>query len=638
MHSFFSAKSSANRQPHYEEYDDDDDDDQYESTDGSISSYEDSDSGSDSRFPPRGPSRQDSRQLGPAGISSSRPQMLGPAPAEQRSSYASMGRQAPPQLTRSPASHALQQPVPEWGVREPTQRYQNSGVASGFDNSQIRSSISTKSDRNPFVAEPILPNHRSVAERNFSIPRKPVNKPGKRILIAVFGMTGTGKTSFIKTLAGEAASRLRTGHDLESCTQEIETVDFPLDGHDVTLVDTPGFDDSKRSDTEILTLIADWLAGSDKGDTLLSGIIYLHRISDVRMSGSSFKNLRMFRKLCGTENMSKVCLLTTMWDKVTPQDGSAKETELKGQGFWGSMIAGGCSIRRHDRGINSARDVVRSMLVNEPTTIKLQKELFSGKELIDTDAGVFINEEILKLQKQHEEELNGLKEEMGSEMAQSNRKLQAQLEAEYAKIVSEMKQREKQREKLAQTRIIDFERRLQDVTNKNQKYESELRVSAAKERELRIIAERDREQAEQALKRSSSARQRELRMAAARERDEFEQEARGRERFGPVRDRGGYEEHPHRREAEGDPGRPNIVKARRNSAPEPYQGPTWSETKRKRDNHNGRPYKTFQCYVPKTFGSSGCGRPFDVVNPMPGKVQCCYCRKNWTIWGQGRLR
>ncbi|KAK6067745.1 kinesin light chain [Seiridium cupressi] len=602
MPSFFSAKSSANRQPHYEEYDDDDDDDQYESTDDSMSSYEDSDSGSDSRFSPRGPSRQESRQLGPAGISSSRPQMLGLAPAEQRSSYGNIGWQAPPQLTRSPASHALQQPVPEWGVREPTQRYQNSDVASGLDNSQIRSTISTKSDRNPFLAESILPNHRSVPERNFSIPRKPVNKPGKRILIAVFGMTGTGKTSFIKTLAGEAASRLRTGHDLESCTQEIETVDFPLDGHDVTLVDTPGFDDSKRSDTEILTLIADWLAGSDKGDTLLSGIIYLHRISD-----------------------------------VTRQDGSAKETELKGQGFWGSMIAGGCSIRRHDRGINSARDVVRSMLVNEPTTIKLQKELFSGKELIDTDAGVFINEEILKLQKQ-QEELNGLKEEMGSEMAQSNRKLQAQLEAEYAKIVSQMEQREKQREKLAQTRITDFERRLQDVTNKNKINESELRASAAKERELRTIAERDREQAEQALKWSSSARQREPRMAAARERDEFEQEARERERFGPVRDRGGYEEHPRRRETEGDPGRPNIVKARRNSAPEPYQGPTWSETKRKRDSHNGRPYKTFQCYVPKTFGSSGCGRPFDVVNPMPGKVQCCYCRKNWTIWGQGRLR
>jgi hypothetical protein len=129
-----------------------------------------------------------------------------------------MGGQAPPQFTRGPAAHALQQPVPEWGMRQPAQRYQNSDVASpGFDNSQIRSPASANYDRNPFPAEPILPNHRSVPERNSFIPRKPINKPAKRILIAVFGMTGTGKTSFIKTLAGEAAAQLRTGHDLESC-------------------------------------------------------------------------------------------------------------------------------------------------------------------------------------------------------------------------------------------------------------------------------------------------------------------------------------------------------------------------------------------------------------------------------------
>lgn len=135
------------------------------------------------------------------------------------------------------------------------------------------------------------------------------------------------------------------------------------------------------------------------------------------MTGSSIKNLRMFRKLCGAENMSKVCLLTTMWDKVTPEEGLAREKELH-QGFWAAMISSGSSIRRHDRGLDSARDVVRSMLVNKPTTIKLQDEIVSGKTLIETDAGVCINEEIMNLQKQHEEDLNVLKEEMGSAMLQ----------------------------------------------------------------------------------------------------------------------------------------------------------------------------------------------------------------------------
>lgn len=121
----------------------------------------------------------------------------------------------------------------------------------------------------------------------------------------------------------------------------------------------------------------------NKDKTLLSGIVYLHRISDIRMSDSSIKNLQMFHKLCGAENMSKVCLLTTMWDKVGPEEGSAKEKELQSPAFWGLIIAGGASIRRHDpRDVNSARDVVRSMLDNTPATIKLQDEMVSGKTLI----------------------------------------------------------------------------------------------------------------------------------------------------------------------------------------------------------------------------------------------------------------
>lgn len=46
------------------------------------------------------------------------------------------------------------------------------------------------------------------------------------------------------------------GHSLESCTQEIGMVKV----QDVVLVDTPGFDDTEKTDREVLTMIADWLA------------------------------------------------------------------------------------------------------------------------------------------------------------------------------------------------------------------------------------------------------------------------------------------------------------------------------------------------------------------------------------------
>ena len=49
--------------------------------------------------------------------------------------------------------------------------------------------------------------------------------------------------------------------ELESCTAEVQVTDkFNLDGRAVALIDTPGFDDTSKSDTEILKLIALFLA------------------------------------------------------------------------------------------------------------------------------------------------------------------------------------------------------------------------------------------------------------------------------------------------------------------------------------------------------------------------------------------
>ena len=56
-------------------------------------------------------------------------------------------------------------------------------------------------------------------------------------------------------------SDLRVGMNLESCTAEVQLADtFTLDGQPVILIDTPGFDDTNKSDTDILKLIAAFLA------------------------------------------------------------------------------------------------------------------------------------------------------------------------------------------------------------------------------------------------------------------------------------------------------------------------------------------------------------------------------------------
>jgi len=82
------------------------------------------------------------------------------------------------------------------------------------------------------------------------------------------------------------------------------------------LIDTPGFDDTDRDDSDILCDVALWFSESLKRGIRLSGILYLHRISDRRMTGSAKKNLLMFKKLCGNNALVNVTLATTMWGTV----------------------------------------------------------------------------------------------------------------------------------------------------------------------------------------------------------------------------------------------------------------------------------------------------------------------------------
>ena len=58
-----------------------------------------------------------------------------------------------------------------------------------------------------------------------------------------------------------SGSDLAVGEGLKSCTSKVETAStFELSGKLVTLVDTPGFDDTTVSDTDILKMIAIYLS------------------------------------------------------------------------------------------------------------------------------------------------------------------------------------------------------------------------------------------------------------------------------------------------------------------------------------------------------------------------------------------
>ena len=88
------------------------------------------------------------------------------------------------------------------------------------------------------------------------------------------GPTGVGKSTVSSFPSGECLfvnlntkfiniasdSNLRVSDSLMSCTDKIElSRPFQLDGKEVILVDTPGFDDTAKSDSDVLSLVCDYL-------------------------------------------------------------------------------------------------------------------------------------------------------------------------------------------------------------------------------------------------------------------------------------------------------------------------------------------------------------------------------------------
>jgi len=319
-------------------------------------------------------------------------------------------------------------------------------------------------------------------------------KPQPPVMIAVMGKTGTGKTSFVNAITEKG---LTVGHGLEACeyslsttspfissyskdtlsnravgTQDIQTANTTINGREVCLIDTPGFDDTHRSDADILSTIANWVQQANHERKHLSGIIYFHRIVDTRMEGSSMKNLRMFRELCGEKNFSNVILCTTMWDKVEEEEGRRREQELESkETFWGSLVSRGAQVMQH-RGPDltaSARKIAESLIQKDTIVLQLQEELDKNGSLSDTSAGRLLTGAIEGIKEKHQEEMAALKAEME---ANDNKKkaefLRKQHEQEVERLRKAAQELERRREEETRRFNEEMQRKQREWENRPQ--------------------------------------------------------------------------------------------------------------------------------------------------------------------------
>lgn len=221
---------------------------------------------------------------------------------------------------------------------------------------------------------------------------------------------------------------------------------FCYRGKTIHLIDTPGFDDTKRNDREVLSDIATWLGTAYTANIQLVGIIYLHRITDPRVGGIAYNNLKMFKKLCGEDYYPRIHLITSMWDIVSPEDGKRRETQLtQTDDFWAKMIKGGSRVGRH-RGTRESALAVLDDVLNKrfdcpaPTFTRVQQEMAAGKQLDETAAGQELSAKILAERRRYEKQLREMRDEMAEAMREQDYRAQQEIKREREKLESKILQ------------------------------------------------------------------------------------------------------------------------------------------------------------------------------------------------------
>ncbi len=195
-------------------------------------------------------------------------------------------------------------------------------------------------------------------------------------------------------------------------------------------------------------------AHPSKSGVRLNGIIFMHRISDPRLAGSAKRNLLMFKKLCGEKVYQSVVLATTMWGKVTPEEGDRREKELINEPtYWGSMYKLGSKVFRYHNTRESALDLVSYIIsLHRSVTLDIQDEIVNKhREIDETSAAHQLNAEIIKERKKHQAALHDMQEQMAEAIAERDEVLQQEFKEEIDALQAKISKGDEEQVKLRQT-------------------------------------------------------------------------------------------------------------------------------------------------------------------------------------------
>ena len=275
------------------------------------------------------------------------------------------------------------------------------------------------------------------------------------------------------------------------------------DSVNVQLVDTPGFDDTNRTDTEVLDEIAKWLTATYRNNIKLRGIIYLHRISDPRMPGAARRNLMMFTKLCGTNACPQIVLATTMWEGTQMEDGIRREKELRDtEDFWGYMLSKGSRMERHANDRASAMRLITSVVErgkSSEVALDLQKQMVDEeKTLIETTAGIELEGELLRTKQKFQKEIDRLQKDYKEAHKMQEKEMAKELETQKKEMMNQLRRNEQEQANLQKNSQREHNRRFTEL-------QAELKAARAdadarEARQQRLLKDQQESQRKQEVK------------------------------------------------------------------------------------------------------------------------------------------
>lgn len=201
------------------------------------------------------------------------------------------------------------------------------------------------------------------------------------------------------------------------------------------------------------------VAHSHRAGIRFTGVIYMQRISDVKVSGSTRQSFRMFQELCGEETCPNVLLVTGMWDTVTAEVGNSRDRELATKDiFFKPVLEKGARMMRHNNTRESALEIIRNLVDKSPVVLRIQRELGGGVDIMQTSVYKQIRELMSELVAQRQKKLDTLMEELAEAERDRDEETREELQEEVQAAKAELQEAQDKASRLASEYQVELRR------------------------------------------------------------------------------------------------------------------------------------------------------------------------------------